>query len=309
MAIEYLEEFLELVRCMNYTVAARKLNLTQSALSKHIVALEKEFDATLIDRGKQHIELTRQGRVFCEEASKMLEAYRFAQRRMHEVDDEIRVAGALRDSAIRYLLSTAQAVLRESGAAMHVVSQEYPAGDRRISLLEGKVDLVIDVMSDPAEDEGREDEVEHRPVAPVPLLAVVECGNRLAGRTSVSIADLAGEPIMHPTGSREMQYGADAIEALFRAHGVNMRKRIFFATSWDDFADVALDGGVFVMPRSLFNRQLFGTAFDTYCGMPIDDPDACFPYQLIWRRGERRANVLRYIDALVEASRRIDLEA
>lgn len=59
------EEFLELVNYMNFTVAARKLNLTQSALSKHIAALEKEFDVVLVDRSKQQIELTQQGRIFC----------------------------------------------------------------------------------------------------------------------------------------------------------------------------------------------------------------------------------------------------
>ncbi|MBM6998547.1 LysR family transcriptional regulator [bacterium] len=314
MEIRYLEEFLQLASYMSYTVAARKLNLTQSALSKHMAALERELDVTLVDRSHQQIELTPQGRVFCEEASKVLDAYHGAYRRLHEASSEVRAAGSLRDSAIRYLLSTTQDALREDGGTLHVVSCECAPNALRDALLDKKVDFVINVMPvgegevagdgdvEPVDDL----EIEHRYLTSVPLLAVVESTSPLAGRASVSLGDLADLSIMHPTGSLTVQRGAAAIEGIFARHGITMRKHIFFANSWDDFPTVQLRGSVFVMPRSLYSRQLFGSSFGAYRGIPISDVDARFPYQLFWRHNERDATVTRYIQALMRAARAID---
>lgn len=307
MQVGYLQEFLELVNYMNFTVAARKLNLTQSALSKHIAALEKEFDVVLVDRGKQQIELTQQGRIFCEEASRILDAYHGAYRRVHEVSSEIRVAGALRDSAIRYLISTTQDNLRDANESLRVVSREYPASSLAEALAEKKIDLIIDVMHESSHADGDFD-IEECHLTSVPLVAVVKADHHLAERASVTLKELAHEPIMHPTGSMEIQRGAQAIEDLFSARGIGMRKHIFFAQSWDDFPTTDFGASVFVMPRSLFSRQLFGSAFSTFRGIPVADADARFPYRLAWRRSETHPTVLRYINVLRETGRRIDEE-
>ena len=83
---------------------------------------------------------------------------------------------------------------------------------------------------------------------------------------------------------------------------------IFFASSWNDFPATELGGDVFVMPKSLFSRQLFGRALETYRSVPIADEDARFPYRVVWRRGERRGEVLRYIEVLKEKAGEIDRE-
>ena len=40
--------FLSVCRLLNYTHAARELNLTQSAVSQHMAALEKHYGAKLV---------------------------------------------------------------------------------------------------------------------------------------------------------------------------------------------------------------------------------------------------------------------
>ena len=47
MNIETCREFIELAQCLNFTKAAGNLNITQPALSKHMLALEKEFGIEL----------------------------------------------------------------------------------------------------------------------------------------------------------------------------------------------------------------------------------------------------------------------
>lgn len=299
MSIERFEEFLVLAGHLNYTAAARRLNITQSALSKHILALEKEFGVTLIDRDRQQIELTREGRIFCEEASKMIEAYHAAVRRLHEATHEVCVAGAIKDSAVQAILGRTIEELRTHEPKVGIRTCACSSSSLRDELLQRRVDIGIDVI-DPFEE--ADPRICTRFFASVPLLAVTKLGTPLAQRESVSIRELTSQRIMHPTGSADMQRGANAVEAVFQSCGVTMGKRIFFASSWTDFPAAELDENVFVMPRSLFSRQLFGHALSGCAGIPISDECARFPYQLSWRAGEGCEQVLRCIDALTSAA-------
>ena len=47
MEVRYIREFVVLCECMNYSQAAEKLYISQSVLSKHIKALEKDIGAPL----------------------------------------------------------------------------------------------------------------------------------------------------------------------------------------------------------------------------------------------------------------------
>lgn len=75
MRIETIEEFLTFARWMNFSKAARELNMTQPALSKHMQELEKELGISLIDRethGKNRPQLTPAGKYLFEEASQFV---------------------------------------------------------------------------------------------------------------------------------------------------------------------------------------------------------------------------------------------
>ena len=61
MHIEYLREYIELAQCLNFTEAARRSCITQSALSKHLVSIEKEFGTELVARDRHSVELTQAG--------------------------------------------------------------------------------------------------------------------------------------------------------------------------------------------------------------------------------------------------------
>ena len=56
------------------TAAARRLYVSQSAISEQIRDLENELGCALLDRSGRQLQLTPQGRVFLEEARRTLEA-------------------------------------------------------------------------------------------------------------------------------------------------------------------------------------------------------------------------------------------
>lgn len=75
MEVHHLREFCHLAKTMNFTATAANLNLSQSALSTHIMKMERELRCKLIDRSHQQIELTLAGSEFLKTASSMLEEY------------------------------------------------------------------------------------------------------------------------------------------------------------------------------------------------------------------------------------------
>lgn len=71
MEISYLREFVELAKTCRFQEAAESLYISQSTLSKHIQAIEKELGAELFVRTTRHVELSEIGRAFLPYASQI----------------------------------------------------------------------------------------------------------------------------------------------------------------------------------------------------------------------------------------------
>ena len=56
-----LEEFVVIARLGSFSRAAEELNISQSSLSKHILALERELDVQLLIRSSRHVDLSPAG--------------------------------------------------------------------------------------------------------------------------------------------------------------------------------------------------------------------------------------------------------
>ena len=72
MTLEQLRIFIAVAEKQHVTQAARELNLTQSATSAAIAALETRYDVKLFDRIGRGIALTQTGRDFLVEARAVL---------------------------------------------------------------------------------------------------------------------------------------------------------------------------------------------------------------------------------------------
>ena len=74
MELRHLEHFLAVAEEGNFTRAAARLHLVQSALSVSIRSLEREFGVRLFDRTTHRVELTDSGRALLPEARRTLAA-------------------------------------------------------------------------------------------------------------------------------------------------------------------------------------------------------------------------------------------
>lgn len=64
MEIKQIQYFLSVVETGSFSAAADDLYISQSSLSKQIIALEKDLDVQLFDRSKRRISLTDAGKIF-----------------------------------------------------------------------------------------------------------------------------------------------------------------------------------------------------------------------------------------------------
>jgi DNA-binding transcriptional LysR family regulator len=75
MKIDYMREYIALVKNPNFTNTAEELFITQPALSRHIAFIEEEIGVQLLLRDKRKIELTAAGSLVYEEFQKIVELY------------------------------------------------------------------------------------------------------------------------------------------------------------------------------------------------------------------------------------------
>ena len=79
-----LEYFLAVAEGMNISRAAKKLGVTQPALSRQIRAFEESLGWELLERGKKSIALTRAGEIVVKEGARVLKSVELGVKRMRD---------------------------------------------------------------------------------------------------------------------------------------------------------------------------------------------------------------------------------
>src|ERR1017187_10351394 len=98
MQIESLKVFCDLTETESFTKAAQINEVTQSAVSQQISALERHFESLLIERSKRKFRLTREGQVVYEFSKQILQTYDSLHHRLQERTNII--SGTIRVSTI-----------------------------------------------------------------------------------------------------------------------------------------------------------------------------------------------------------------
>lgn len=89
MELSWLEDFLALANCANFSRAAELRNMTQPALSRRIRALEDWVGVALFDRTHQPVALTEAGRVFRPSADEALRRLFQSREECREADGQV----------------------------------------------------------------------------------------------------------------------------------------------------------------------------------------------------------------------------
>ncbi len=195
----HLRTFVAIAESGGFARAAGQLNLTQSATSRQIMALEAELGVSLFDRDGQHTKLTLEGEDLLRRSRRLLSDVDSLAERAHALRGG--QSGTLRVSASPQVLENLLAPFLAHYLRRHpdVEVELLESGVARHSQLErGEIHLAIM----PAVDAQR---FNRRLLYPIHVLAVVAKAHRFRRRAVMDIVELADEPLLvlkHGFGAR-----------------------------------------------------------------------------------------------------------
>ncbi|MGT2467225.1 LysR substrate-binding domain-containing protein [Mesorhizobium atlanticum] len=199
-----------------FSRAAEALFLTQPAISDQVRKLEEEYDVLLFNRNKKQVTLTTQGQRLLEITHRMFETEQQALELLTE-------SRALRAGTLRIVADAAHHLLHILGA----FRARYPGV--QVSLRSGNTETVISSLYSYDADIGVLPEVpvgrdfEMLKLNSTPIIAFVSADHPLAAKKSLTLKQLAQEPlVMRERGSKTRK----KLEDLAAASGIELRPTI-----------------------------------------------------------------------------------
>lgn len=244
MEFKQIAYFLKVADLGSYSAAADELYISQSSLSKQIMALEKELGFLLFERSKRKIAITPAGKAFLAHARNLQAEF---QAMLADVAP-YKTAPALSIISIpviaQYGITTRIARFRQAHAQIQLALEEREASAILPALKNRECDLAF--LRDNYLDKTLYDTVE---VAHDQFLVALSRQHRVAHRQSLSLRDLADENfIMFDKGTVVHELAMDACRA------AGFEPRIFYASLRVEsiLGLVASNSGIALMMQKIF---------------------------------------------------------
>ncbi|MEV5612761.1 LysR substrate-binding domain-containing protein [Streptomyces sp. NPDC052225] len=257
MELRQLRYFLALAEECHFGRAAARLHVAQPALSQQIKQLERDLGITLFHRSTRRVEVTEAGRHLTGYARALVAEEGRARTHMRELATghagRVRVGfiGTATYDVLPRVARTVRAGL--PGITMELrgelLTPELVAG-----LHTGAYDLAVvrGAVADP--------EIRLTPLRSEPLVAVLPSHHPLAGRESIALEALAGEPfVIHPSQHRSSMY--DRVLAACERAGFRPASLVEVGETATLVVFVAAGHGVALVPQSVQSLSLDGVTY------------------------------------------------
>lgn len=195
MDIRCLRSFLAVAEELNVTRAAGRLHLTQQAVSAHVQQLERALRVALLVRTSRGVLLTAAGRELASGGREVVSG-------LAELAQRVRAVAAGQGGQVRlaccpyatdlFAVEVADA-MEAAFPGLEVTLTSVPSPKQELEkLAEGRADAAF--MWLPVGDVG----LHHAVIRTDRRAVAMAAGHPLAERSAVSLADLAGEPVVRP---------------------------------------------------------------------------------------------------------------
>lgn len=220
MDLRHLVTFCAVVDRGSFSAAADELGISQPAVSAQIRSLEERLGQRLLDRNGRSVTLTEAGQVLEAHARRMIALEGELEREMGEVGD--RIAGRLQ---LGSSTGPGEVLLPRLLGAFHrahpdvsvslVVHDTQTICDR---VVDGELELGIVGAARPQRG------LEYAPFLRDELIVIAPPGHALASRTSITLEELAGLPlVMQQRGSGVRAVFEESLRTLgIRLHDLNI---------------------------------------------------------------------------------------
>lgn len=286
--------FGEVARLGSIRQAAERLYISASSISRQIAKLEREFDAPLLIRRSDGVELTPAGRVLLD----------FIQSRSREIErlkgfiDDLKnlrrghVAVRMVEGLLGGFLPKALGAFAARHPAITYEVQISGTDDVMLAVAEGTSDIGISFHPYPRAGVLAVAEVRE------PLLVVLAPDHRLAQRESVHLAELAEEPVCLPDRTFGIRH---LIDHAVKAGPIALNVRLT-TNSIEMLRQFALQHmGLSFLPAYAFEREAQAGALK---GVPLADPGLRVTVTQFCRHAEIELTpaAQTFMNALIEAA-------
>lgn len=191
MELRQLRYFVAVAEDGNISRAAKRIFLTQPALSRQIQALESEIGQCLLERQAHSIRLTTVGKALLHEARALLQQAEQMVQRVRAAGREVRLRVGYAPSLAAGILPVAVANFTQAHPGAHIELLDLSSKEMLADLESEKLDLVIGVGKQ-REQRG----LNWIQLVRAPWRLAVHRTHPLARRSRITPAEVAGEPLL-----------------------------------------------------------------------------------------------------------------
>jgi DNA-binding transcriptional LysR family regulator len=288
--LRHVRYFIAVAEYLNFSKAAQQLHIAQPPLSRQIRQLEEDLGVTLFLRDKRSVTLTKAGQVFLDEARKLvvqaghaMEAARHAQQGESGV---VRIGIA---SGLGGLVSRVVFDHRKRLPTIEIECRDVFSTFQNEALRKGEID--IGFLRPPLDQISLDCEL----LFEEEFVVVLPKAHRLAKRRILRLKEIADEPLI--IFDRNFSTGLyDKILGLYSKHGMTPHLTVTHAEAHEEAGAIMVASGkaIFMGAGAIVNRTVSGLDL---VSIRLDEPEAKIEVYMAWRKSERSAAVLSFIDS------------
>jgi DNA-binding transcriptional LysR family regulator len=291
--IESLKVFCDVAETGSFTKAALVNNVTQSAVSQQISALERIFKSLLIERSKKKIRLTPEGQVLYEYSKQMMQTFESLHSKFQDLKDII--SGTIRIATI-YSIG-----LHDLPPYVKRFLKNYPTVNihveyrRANQVYEDVLGSVVDIglVAYPT----RDSKLEIIPLRKEPLVVICHPQHPFARHKTVKLKTLADQKII---GFEPDIPTRKALDKILKEHGVEVRHIMEFDNVETVKRAVEIDAGISIVPEGTVRQEI---AKQTLAALPIEDGDFFRPTAALYKKSKVLSPAIKqFLSHLKEAN-------
>ena len=294
MELRHFHSFVAVAEELNFTKAAKRLQIAQPPVSRHIRDLEAELGVQLFDRNSSRVFLTDAGRSFLNEARVVLQHVAQAMEAARQVGSGW--AGTVRLGIARGLGDAVSRIMNEYlrlAPRVEIDVRDILSGFQSDALIERKID--VGFVRPPINSA----QLVSAALFQEQFSVVLRKDSPFAKRKSLQVRDLADQTIL--LIDRRISPGVyDRTLALFRERGLQPKTVSTATLSGDEAGSILVHSGKGIYV-AVGQNPVHPAFTDRLVILPLTDPDAVTDVHVVWRRDEQSKATLDFVQFTCDA--------
>jgi DNA-binding transcriptional LysR family regulator len=292
MQIESLKVFCDLAETKSFTKAAQINEVTQSAVSQQISALERIFKSMLIERSKKQFRLTPEGQALYDYSKQIIQIYDSLHSKLQELKDII--SGTIRVATI-YSIG-----LHDLPPYIKRFLKSYPTVNvhveyrRSNQVYEDVLGNIVDIglVAYPVKDS----KLEIIPLRKEPLVLICHPQHPFAKQKSIKLKMLAGQKVV---GFEPDIPTRKALDKILKEYGVEVKHVMEFDNVETVKRAVEIDAGISIVPLGTVTQEINK---QTLAVLEIADGEFYRPLAAIYKKNKVLSPAMKQFLAVLKES-------